>query len=85
MQRGLLPSPALILKSCGQSRTQGTQGVGVCANHNILIASSSTSFYLFSPLLQSRMLALSLWPHRGESLTLAVFVTAVDLPRQPGR
>lgn len=63
MQRLPLPSLALCMWSCGRNRTQGTQGVGVCASHDIFIASNSTSFYLRLPLLQSGLLTRSLGPH----------------------
>lgn len=67
VQRGLLPSPSLNLWSCGWNRTQGTQGVGVCTNHDIFVASGSTSFYLCLRPLQSGVLTPSLRPHRGGS------------------
>lgn len=79
MQRGLLPSLALNLRSCGWSRTQGTQGVGVCANHDIFIACSSTSFYLRLPPLQSGVLTQSLGHVAVGPPPFAAFMPAVDL------
>lgn len=80
VQRRLLSAPALNLWSCGWSMTRGTRGVGVCAAHNIFRVSSSTSFYLRLPPLQSRVRTQSLCRRIAVGpLAFAVFMPAGDL------
>lgn len=80
VQRGLPEAPALYLWLCGWSRTRGTEGVGVCADHDIFRVSSSTSSYLRLPPLQSGVPTQSLCCRITVGpLAFAVFMSSVDL------